>query len=177
MAAKTLFDLPENVQNKIIPEPFSGCWIWIGAWSGNGYGQISTHHGKEIPSTCTMAHKHVYKLLVGDIPLGLVLDHLCRLRCCVNPAHLEPVSSRVNTLRGDTIPSRNLAKTHCPQGHSYSGENLFVSVSKTQTNRLCRKCRNDNLAKRRKLRRRFVEAVKFFAAHHHKLSRGFKRWT
>lgn len=72
----------------------TGCWIWVGRLNRNGYGRICLG-GRE-----PMAHRVSYELHVGPIPDGLVLDHLCRVRCCVNPFHLEPVTVQVNTLRG-----------------------------------------------------------------------------
>lgn len=71
-----------------------GCWIWTGSVEGKGYGH-PTIAGKKHP-----AHRLAYELLVGPVPEGLHLDHLCRVRRCVNPEHLEPVTSRENSLRG-----------------------------------------------------------------------------
>lgn len=71
-------------------------------------------------------HRVAYKEFVGPIADEVVLDHLCRNRACVNVAHLEPTTDRVNILRGDTIAARNAAKTHCPQGHPYDEVNTYV---------------------------------------------------
>lgn len=71
----------------------NGCWIWTGAIHASGYGQVKWN-GKS-----TVAHRVVYSLLVGDIPDGLVLDHLCSVKLCVNPEHLEPVTYAINTQR------------------------------------------------------------------------------
>jgi hypothetical protein len=87
------------------------CWPWAGFRSPRGYGRFT------IDGRGHQAHRIAYELVVGPIPDGLQLDHLCRNRGCVNPAHLEPVTSRENTLRGDTLPARNVTKTHCPAGH------------------------------------------------------------
>jgi hypothetical protein len=89
-------------------------------------------------------HRVVYEALVKPIPVGLVLDHLCRVRHCVNPAHLEPVTQRENVLRGETAPAANKAKTHCVRGHPFSGQNLILRKSGV---RECRTCAN---ARRRK---------------------------
>lgn len=72
-----------------------GCWVWLGQENRNGYGRLR-RFGKRV-----MAHKYYYELLKGPIPKDLVLDHLCRIRACVNPEHLEPVTVQINTLRGE----------------------------------------------------------------------------
>lgn len=110
----------------------SGCWQWTGFLNHDGYGR-AWMHGKHV-----MAHRFTYEALVGPIPAGLVIDHLCRNRSCVNPAHLEPVTLGTNLHRGDTITSRNAAKTHCPQGHPYSPENTYTH--RVRGDRHCRTC-------------------------------------
>src|SRR5690349_14827083 len=108
---------------KIAPEPNSGCWLWVGAVNDRGYGQISN----EAPSRKKIyAHRFSYELHKGPIQSGLDLDHLCRVRCCVNPDHLEPVTRLENVRRGDD-GAKNRGKTHCPQGHPYSGHNLIIA--------------------------------------------------
>jgi hypothetical protein len=91
----------------------AGCWIWAGS-SWRGYGRID-----RVP-----AHRAMYELCIGPIPDGLQLDHLCREPGCVNPLHLEPVTSGENTLRGVGACAMNARKTHCPRGHPYIPENL-----------------------------------------------------
>lgn len=88
-------------------ESESGCWEWIGTLSSEGYGRFEKD----------LAHRVSYRRSVGPIPEGLQLDHLCRNRRCVNPEHLEPVTGRINTLRGETLPAMNAAKTECIHGH------------------------------------------------------------
>lgn len=91
-----LLALPEQILDKLAPCPTSGCWLWYARWdSGNGYGKV------DFEGQTWMSHRLVWTLLVGAIPRGLILDHLCRVRCCANPAHLEPVTVRVNTHRGE----------------------------------------------------------------------------
>lgn len=104
-------------------QPF--CWTWKGCLSTKGYAQV------RINNRLWTVHRLAYEMLVGPIPPGLVVDHLCRNRACCNPVHLEPVTSRENTLRGEV--SR---RTHCPQGHAYTAENTY----RWRTYRYCRQC-------------------------------------
>jgi hypothetical protein len=113
-----------------IPEPNSGCWLWLGGLSGGGYGSVSV---VDVQAT---AHRFSYELYKGPIPEGLQLDHLCRNRSCVNPDHLEPVTSRENILRGEGLSAINARKTHCPLGHELTGKNLITRGRK----RRCRTC-------------------------------------
>ena len=109
------------------------CWFWLGRLNG-GYGQISVN-GKLRPS-----HVYMYEVCVGLVPLGLQLDHLCRVPRCVNPQHLEPVTSRVNSLRGESFAAKNAAKTHCPRGHEYTAENTG-RAGPNGRGRYCKACR------------------------------------
>ena len=85
------------------------------------------------------AHRVFYEALVGPIPNALELEHLCRVRHCVNPSHLEAVTHRESTHRG-LVGTTNRAKTHCPQGHPYHGDNLVIVKSSSRVNRQCREC-------------------------------------
>lgn len=107
------------------------CWVWTGTRQQKGYGRFSLA-GKMI-----VAHRVAYVSLVGPIPDGLVLDRLCRNTSCVNPAHLEAVTGRVNTLRGIGPAARHAAATHCPQGHEYDETNTKIGVP---GDRRCRTC-------------------------------------
>jgi hypothetical protein len=90
------------------------CWLWTGQTTDKGYGSIS--EGRR----SLVAHRVVYEQLVGVIPEGLQLDHLCRVTRCVNPDHLEAVTGRINTLRGIGPTAQNARKTQCPAGHAYA---------------------------------------------------------
>ncbi len=122
------------------------CWLWTGYTEKKGYGKTSVR-GKYI-----RVHLAVYIELVGPVPKGLELDHLCRVKACCNPAHMEPVTHRVNTQRG--AAGAHLAqRTHCPQGHPYEGANLREKIRASGTiNRLCRACAREDARKRREKR-------------------------
>ena len=105
------------------------CWEWNASRTKSGYGQCNPEYGTRL------AHRAAYIFMVGD-PGALQLDHLCRNRACVNPYHLEPVTSKVNNGRG-LQGARESARTHCPYGHPYAGENLRLL---TNGKRVCRAC-------------------------------------
>jgi len=93
------------------------CWLWQGAISTDGYGLFWLTKSRK-------AHRVAYELVKGEIPAGLTLDHLCRVRNCVNPDHLEPVSNYENLMRSPIAPAAVHARTtHCPQGHPYDEKN------------------------------------------------------
>lgn len=116
------------------------CWLWTGAVINSGYGFC-----RVADQTMGLAHRLVYELMVGKIPAGLTIDHLCGNRLCVNPAHLEPVSLRENILRGDSPSARQARQTHCKRGHLLAGDNLVRSSPTRQ----CRTCWNARARLRR----------------------------
>jgi hypothetical protein len=134
------------------------CWLWTASLSA-GYGQFAPVHNEHV-----RAHRYAYELLVGSIPDGLDLDHLChnedpncrggstcRHRACVNPAHLEPSTRQENLARSPSGEAkRNAAKTRCPQDHPYSGDNLYINA--TSGARVCRECGRAGERRRYKVR-------------------------
>lgn len=103
------------------------CTIWEGRIDRHGYGRLGAH----------LAHRVTYEREVGPIPDGMELDHLCRVRACVNPSHLEPVTKRENQIRGVGFVAINAAKTHCASGHAFDVANTYV---KPNGRRQCRAC-------------------------------------
>lgn len=117
------------------------CWPWTGAMNNvYGYGRMSIGHKRQV-----RAHRLVYEILVGPIPTGYQLDHLCRNRRCVNPAHLEPVSNRVNCMRGEAPHVVLARKNVCKRGHPLVDENIIWKKNPFAGNgqRQCRTCVNE----------------------------------
>lgn len=127
--------LPERYWSKVQPVP-SGCWIWTAAKDQSGYGRFG------VAGLAVVSHRVSYEALVGPIPDGLHVDHLCRNRACVNPEHLEPVTCRENILRGIGPSAQHAMKTHCPEGHEYTAENTYVY----RGSRYCVACRDTHSA-------------------------------
>lgn len=123
-----------KVLNKWVEQiPFHECWEWTGYRDPFGYGSVSYCH------KMVRAHRFIYAHLIEKIPQDLPLDHVCNNRGCVNPRHLRPVSTRENTLRSLTGPSAvNARKTHCVNGHPFSGDNLYIRPSDGR--RVCKTC-------------------------------------
>lgn len=107
------------------------CWLWTGALT-RGYGSFGSG-GRNV-----RVHRFAYEAVVGPIPEGLTIDHLCRVRNCVNPAHLEAVTMRENNLRSNNPPALNARKTCCPKGHAYK----TVKEGVTKGQRYCQECIN-----------------------------------
>jgi hypothetical protein len=113
------------------PSLGSRCWPWSGAPDRDGYGRMG------VSRVSKKAHRLMYERFRGAIPDGLVIDHLCRNTLCVNPMHMEPVSSVENVMRGNSPAARNARKTHCKRGHPFSGTNLHIPK---EGQRKCREC-------------------------------------
>ena len=117
------------------------CWEWERAQNSKGYGIVW------VGGKLQLTHRVVYEEIIGPIPAGLDLDHLCRNRACYNPEHLEPVTRKENVRRGKGHGS----ETHCPQGHPYSGYNLrIVKRGKGRECITCRRKQNREYYHRRK---------------------------
>jgi hypothetical protein len=108
------------------------CWLWSGGASGGGYGRV--RYGK---THQLQAHRVIYEAMVGPIPEGMQIDHLCRVRHCVNPDHLEAVTAAENNRRSNSPTACNARKTHCPQGHPYDEQNTDL---RPDGGRRCRAC-------------------------------------
>lgn len=123
----------------VVEDTATGCWMWTGGKNGDGYG-LAKLIRPGLPASTQMAHRAVYKALVGPIEAES-LDHLCRVRACVNPEHMEPVSMKVNTRRGNTLAARYAERTHCDKGHEFSPENTIIRSDKGGRARRCRECK------------------------------------
>jgi hypothetical protein len=131
------------------------CWLWLGHLDKDGYG-LASFEGK----TCRV-HRVSYELLVASLDdidpsrpaFSITIDHICRVRRCVNPDHMEPVPSATNVARGIAGKVRGQtmsARTHCPRGHEYSGSNLYVGPD---GKRRCVACNRADGARRRAAKR------------------------
>lgn len=146
------------------------CWDWT-AFRHQGYGRFAESHRRQRP-----AHRWAWEYFNGLVPDGLELDHLCRNRACVNPAHLEPVTHRENTMRSPIAPAAVLSRiTRCKNDHPLSGENLYITPGRGH--RACRECDRQNgaryrqahLEERRIVDRQHKREVRGGAAHPYRL--------
>lgn len=130
------------------------CWLWTGSQHPLGYGRIG------VGRTIRLAHRVSYELLVGPIPDGLELDHLCRTPACVRPDHLEPVTHAENMRRGYGASGRNYRARACKSGHPWTPENTHYR--KGSGSRYCRACARLNnrvQSRRRSLRRKALRLM------------------
>lgn len=129
-----------------VPLSASGCWIWTACLDRDGYGRIRVN-GKQ-----DYVHRFAYELLVGPIPAGLCIDHLCRSTNCVNPLHMEVVTRGENGLRGTGPPATFARRTHCIHGHKWTVENTRWRRSRdgnSNETRICRACVSEQSRQRR----------------------------
>lgn len=124
--ARPPMPVEDRIKRAVTIDPDTGCWVWQRAKNREGYGRMSVPNSHRAGGGVWFAHRVSYEVFVGPIPEGLVLDHLCRNRACVNPDHLEPVTHKTNLRRGETLQAANLLKTHCPYGHEFSPENTRI---------------------------------------------------
>lgn len=123
--------LPDRFWNKVMPEPNSGCWLWDGCTTV-GYGRIY------MDGKLALAHRVSYEAHKGPIPDGLQVDHLCRVKSCVNPDHLEAVTAKENMSRVPTSAATlKRDQTHCIHGHKYTQANTY---RRPDGRRMCREC-------------------------------------
>lgn len=109
----------------------SGCWEWTGSKIHHGYGEFRTQEE-------SLAHRVSYTVFKGEIPAGLVLDHLCRNTSCVNPEHLEAVTQKVNIQRGRRGFSE---RTHCSAGHEFTPQNTYLRPGGGRQCRICKRAK------------------------------------
>lgn len=139
--------LPDRFWNKVTQEPGTGCWVWTRCLTTSGYGHFYVGGVGVVPGV-SMAHRVTYMAFVGEIPEGLELDHLCRNRSCVNPAHLEPVTHAENVRRGA------LTKVVCHRGHEMAGDNIgYRRTGSPGIYRYCRACNAINAREWRESKR------------------------
>jgi len=134
-------EISDYILSKVILT--DSCWIWQGSITNGGYGISSTKYSKSF-----LAHRLSYEVFIGKIPSGLVIDHLCEVKSCVNPFHLEPVTSGENARRGHI----NRFGTHkrCTKGHEWNNRNLLIMFN---GRRACRECHRIYVAKQRLLKK------------------------
>lgn len=142
-ATKKAFPVPEWVyENRLLARvevDDSGCWRWTGPLNPAGYGgTIRAWHKGWLP------HRLAHKVMTGPIPDGYQVDHLCRVRNCINPTHLEAVTQAENLRR------QGAAVIHCPRGHAYSRTNTYRSADNLRRCRICARDRNRRVAQARK---------------------------
>lgn len=126
----------------------NGCWNWTGGRQPNGYAQFN------FGGTGVLVHRYAYKELIGPLVDGLTIDHLCRNRICVNPAHLEQVTYRENIFRGSNAAVMNSKKAVCQSGHELHGGNLYIHTDRGGgSHRYCRQCNKERMRKWRRKKR------------------------
>lgn len=137
----------QRFQKFIELDLLTGCWLWKGAIRKDGYGHFNLKYGSVFP------HRFSYEYWNGKIPQGLQIDHLCRNKNCVNPAHLEAVTGDENRRRGLSYKHHS-QKTHCPQGHEYNEENTYYQKFKDgKQSRKCIACNKINTTIQNTIRR------------------------
>lgn len=128
MAIDPILNLQERIKANSLVDG-NGCWLWQKRLQNSGYGQMTIGSWTDGSRKNTIAHRVSYEAFFGKIPEGLQIDHLCNVRSCVNPKHLEAVTPKDNVHRSNAMFKRQMAKTHCPHGHEYKEGNMYVYPS------------------------------------------------
>ncbi len=126
--------MEERFSQYVIPVTESGCWLWTGGLVRHGYGAFHLQKNRKVH-----AHRFAYQLWKGPLDRTMDVDHLCKVKCCVNPDHLEMVTHRENVLRGNARAAHQARQTHCKNGHPLNGNNLIM---RGLYRRNCRTCGN-----------------------------------
>jgi hypothetical protein len=133
MLSPAQIEARRRIEERSIPEPNSGCWLWLGCARPDGYGCLG-FHGK-----LYLAHRLSYSVFCTEIPAGLQIDHLCRMRCCVNPGHLEPVTIAENLRRG----IGQLPHDFCRRGHPMTIDNIVYDNNQIRRCAICSRAKNN----------------------------------
>ena len=138
--------VPSRETDPLITAPPTPCWLWLGSCNSQGQAQVSRDH------RTTLAYRVSYELLVGPIPEGFHMDHLCRNRACVNPEHLEPVTASVNQRRGlNSVPGFR-RKDSCKNGHPFEGDNIYLATGEVRRCHTCLKAYKREWARTKRAR-------------------------
>ena len=121
------------------------CWYWLGCKDKDAYGDF------HIDQKTVKSHRFSYEIFHGKIPAGLQIDHLCRNPSCVNPAHLEAVTSKENTYRGNSFQGINSRKIECHRGHPFTKENTYIYPRGSRQCKICRRIQDSEYRQRKKL--------------------------
>lgn len=139
----------QRFMSKVNKNQENDCWIWT-ASGVQGYGIFFMNNRK------ILAHRASYELFVAPIPEGMTIDHLCRNRICVNPAHLEAVTLIENIFRGDSIITQNMKKPVCSKGHPFD----MIRTANNHQWRSCRTCKRESDRQRRLKRKEFLNGLR-----------------
>ncbi len=123
----------DRFDTQYVPEPNTGCWLWTGSLDAKGYGHIHI-----MVRGAALAHRVSWERHRGPIPDGMVIDHLCRVRSCVNPDHLRVVTPRVNVLENSlSLPAMQVRRNACKYGHPYEGANVAFTKHGARRCKVC----------------------------------------